>query len=72
MKQTIDNLCFNSILINHKITYEKTPLFLFKGQGGNTTALRCPCLPLSAITASLHYLTCQDVCVQESRATKRL
>jgi len=58
MKQTIDN-CFNSILINHKIIYEKTPLptlFLFRGQGGNTTALRRPCLSLSAITASLHCL----------------
>jgi len=28
-----------------------------KGQGGNATTLRCPCcLPLSAVTASLHYL----------------
>jgi len=36
-----------------------------KGQVFNGTALRRPCLPLSAVTASP--LTCQDVCVQESR-----
>jgi len=27
-----------------------------KGQGFNATALRRPCLPLSAVTVSLHYL----------------
>jgi len=37
---------------------EKTSLplvSLLKDQGFNATALRRPCLPLSAITASLHY-----------------
>ena len=29
-------------------------------------------LPLSAVTGSLHYLPSQDVCVQQSHATKRL
>jgi len=28
---------------------------LLKGQGGNATALRRPCLPLLAVTVSLHY-----------------
>ena len=60
LKQTIENLFrFNPILINHKITYEKTPFPLlpsFESQEFNTTALRHPCLPLSAFTASLRYL----------------
>jgi len=55
---------FNSILVSHKITYgavmKKTHLHLrcpfFKGQGGNATALRRPCLPPSAVIVSLHNL----------------
>jgi len=46
-------------LTNHKITCEDnfTPVVPhLKGQGGNATALRHPRLPLSAVTASLHYL----------------
>jgi len=49
-------------LINHKITYEKTlvPVVTrLKGQGFNAIALRRPCLPLSTVIVSLHYLpTC--------------
>jgi len=29
---------------------------LLKGQGGNATALRRPCIPLSAVIISLHHL----------------
>jgi len=61
-------------LINHKITYEKTPfppLFLF-------SKVREAISPLADVPAcryqqSQHrYIACQDVCVQESHATKRL
>jgi len=54
---------FNLDLINHKITYDavmkkiSAPVVpLFKGHWGNVTALHHPCLPLSAVTVSLHYL----------------
>jgi len=38
-KRNYRKFCVNSILINHKITYDAIP-----------------CLPLSAVTVSLHYL----------------
>ena len=56
-------ICFNSILIYHVITYDavmkKTPpprCSPFERAGGNAPALRRPCLPLSALTVSPHYL----------------
>jgi len=65
------------MFINHKITYDTVmkqtplpPLSLFwQVRGGNVTALRRPCLPLSAVTISLHYLPrCR---FQQSHAAKR-
>jgi len=64
IKQTIDNL----FQFNHKITYEKTPLpplSLF-------WKVREAIPPLSDVPACRYqqsqprYITCQDVCVQES------
>jgi len=56
-------MCFNAILINHKNTYDtvmkKTPpapLSPFCKVRGNDSVLRRPCLPLSTVTVSLHYL----------------
>jgi len=57
-------MCFNSIVINHKSTYDAVvkkdtfvPVVLvLKGPGGNAIALRRPCLPLSAIIVSLNHL----------------
>jgi len=50
-------------VIYHEIIYDvvmkKTPpprCPLLKGQGGNVPALRRLCIPLSAVTVSLHYL----------------
>jgi len=75
-------ICFNLILINHKITYDivmkKTPLPpahcpSFQKSGGNATALRRPYLANSShsLAALLSRPTCPDVCVQQSHAAKR-
>ena len=59
IKQTIDNLFQFDLDKSQNYLWKDTfapVVHLFKSQGGNTTALRRPCLPLSAITASLHYL----------------
>jgi len=62
-KRSHRKICFNSTLTNHKITYDavmkKTPPHRcppFERSGVNASALRHPCLPLSAVTLSLNYL----------------
>jgi len=73
IKQTIDNLFQFDLDKSWNYLWKDTfaPIVpVSKCQGGNTTALWRPCLPLSTITASLHYSTCQDDCVQESHAPK--
>jgi len=54
---------FNSIVINHKIIYDavmkKTPLptlFLFWNVRGQCQRSPGPCISLSAVIVSLHYL----------------
>jgi len=61
-------------LTNHKLTYEKTPLPLLSLVWKVWDSMP----PLSDVPTCSYqqslsrYINCQDVCVQESHATKRL
>jgi len=59
IKQTIDNLFQFDHVKSYNYLWKDTfaPVVpRLKSQGFNATALQRPCLPLSAFTASLHYL----------------
>jgi len=70
VKQTIET-CFNSILINHKITYEKTPF-----PPCSSSKVREAIPPLSDVRAYRYQqsqprcITCQDVCVHRVTCDK--
>jgi len=63
IKEAYRKICFNLTLIYHEIIYDaamkKTPVPrcpFFERSGGDGASLQRPCLPLSAVTVSLHYL----------------
>jgi len=75
IKQTIENLFrFNAILLNHKITYEKTPLprlsLVWKVRDSMPLLSDVPACRYHQ--SQPRYITFEDVCVQESHAAKRL
>jgi len=77
-KRNYTKNCFNSILIKHKIDYDavmkKTPPPSLYPCWKVMRSMPPLCgIPACRCQQSLsHYITCQDVCVQQSHATKPL